>query len=69
MSDYQAYLSRGGAYRLAHPRLVALFEWECRGIVDVLKKLMKGQRLGEQVASQVEAGNITPDSPFMDSPL
>ena len=66
LSEYQAYLSREGAYRLSHPRLVALFEWECRDVVGVLKTLMRGQlRLREQV----EAGNITPNSPFMDSPL
>ena len=62
LSEYQVYLSRGGAYRLSHPRLVALFEWECRDVVDVLKTLMRGQL---RFREQVEARNITPDSPFM----
>ena len=68
MSGYHTYLLRGGAYRLSHPKLVALFEWVHQDIVDGALDLMRRQQLNEQV----EAGYITPDfvsGSIMESPL
>ena len=57
MSGYYTYLLRGGAYRLSHPKFVALFEWVHQDIVDGALDLMRRQQLN----GQVEAGYITPD--------
>ena len=57
MSGYHTYRLRGGAYRLSHPKLVALFEWVHQDIMDVVLDLMRTQQLN----GQVEAGYIMPD--------
>ena len=43
MSGYHTYRLRGGAYRLSHPELVALFEWDHRDVVDGVLELMRMQ--------------------------
>ena len=68
MSGYHTYRLRGGAYRLSHPKLVALFEWVHQDIVDVVLVLVRTH----QFNGQVEDGYITPDfvsDSIMESPL
>ena len=58
MSGYHTYRLRGGAYRLSHPKLVALFEWVHQDFMDEVSGLMRTQQLNVQA----EAGCIMPDS-------
>ena len=58
MSGYHTYRLRGGAYRLSHSKLVALFEWVHQDFMDEVSGLMRTQQLNVQA----EAGCIMPDS-------
>ena len=58
MSGYHTYRLRGGAYRLSHSKLVALFEWVHQDFMDEVLSLMRTQQLNVLA----EAGCIMPDS-------